>query len=282
MARTLFCVLVGQALVVSIFAGTVRAQSVEEGARLFEGTCMSCHTIGGGDRIGPDLEGVTDRNGREATIDFIVEPSGAMPNLGIRPDQAADVAAFIEAQSGEAPPGEEAPPPEEPPPAAEPPPPVEAPPEPAEPAPTPPGGGDPDAGGDLFTGVGRFENGGASCLSCHQIAGAGSLGGGTLGPDLTGAYEKYGAGFVGLLGSGTMAPVFEGKPLTAREEADLGAFLALAAFEEPPSSGLALAWFVLIGLGGAAVLFGLALIVWRDRLGSVRRALVRDSSTRKE
>jgi mono/diheme cytochrome c family protein len=36
-------------------------ERVRQGERLFQQTCSACHTIGGGIRIGPDLQGVTER-----------------------------------------------------------------------------------------------------------------------------------------------------------------------------------------------------------------------------
>ena len=46
------------------------------------------------------------------------------------------------------------------------------------------GSGNDEAGKKLFTGETSFANGGPACMSCHN-AGVGTLGGGSLGPDLT-------------------------------------------------------------------------------------------------
>ena len=51
--------------------------------------------------------------------------------------------------------------------------------------------GDVEGGWQYFTGQKRFENGGVSCNSCHSVNNVGTLGGGTLGPDLTAANIKY-------------------------------------------------------------------------------------------
>ncbi|MCZ7588478.1 MAG: c-type cytochrome [Gaiella sp.] len=118
---------------------------------------------------------------------------------------------------------------------------------------------------------------GPACLSCHSVAGVGALGGGALGPDLTGSYEKYG-GAQGLGSSleamtfPTMAPIFAGKPLTVGERADLVAFLAAAPTQERTAGAAG----KLIGLSvGLAVLIVLAaLVFWRRRLTGVRRPLV--------
>ena len=40
----------------------------------FESRCASCHTIGGGDRIGPDLQGVTGRRDAAWLARYIREP----------------------------------------------------------------------------------------------------------------------------------------------------------------------------------------------------------------
>lgn len=243
---------------------------------IFEEKCSSCHTIGGGDGIGPDLEGVTDRQDRDLLVPFIVAPDEvrpgvAMPNLGLTEEQAEAVLAFIETQSEgaaqEPPPSEEAPPPEQAPsePSAEEPEPIAA-----------PGEGDPASGEDLFRGVERFTNGGTPCLSCHTLAGLEPLAGGTLGPDLTSAYDRFGEGLLGFLAVNPMGPIYDDQPLTAGEEADLTAFLAQVTGEEEAGDQ---AWkFALIALGAAALLMVAIGFIWRDRLISVRKVLVRNSS----
>ncbi|MBP7609884.1 MAG: c-type cytochrome [Steroidobacteraceae bacterium] len=51
------CILAAQAL-----ATTASAQTpAEQGRVLFEQLCTACHSVGGGDRVGPDLAGVTQR-----------------------------------------------------------------------------------------------------------------------------------------------------------------------------------------------------------------------------
>jgi hypothetical protein len=48
-----------------------------------------------------------------------------------------------------------------------------------------------DRGQALFLGTTRFENQAPACISCHS-AGIGALNGGTLGPDLTHVFGRYG------------------------------------------------------------------------------------------
>lgn len=46
------------------------AQSLS-GKELFSGNCKACHSIGGGDLVGPDLAGITERRDRDWTKRFI-------------------------------------------------------------------------------------------------------------------------------------------------------------------------------------------------------------------
>ncbi len=89
---------------------------------------------------------------------------------------------------------------------------------------------DPARGHDLFIGADRFENGGAACVACHTAGQVGNLGGQSLGPDLTDAFDSLG-GEAGLDAwlinppSPTMQPIFADRQLSDGERADLAAFL---------------------------------------------------------
>lgn len=50
------------------------AASTDIGRKLFETTCVACHTIGGGVLIGPDLKGVAERRDPEWLRRFILDP----------------------------------------------------------------------------------------------------------------------------------------------------------------------------------------------------------------
>jgi protein SCO1 len=88
------------------------------GEALFIKGCSSCHTVGKGDRVGPDLSGVTGRRARDWLTTFISTPDKVfakkdptamamlkkyrgvrMPNLGLSEQDAGDVLAYIEAQT---------------------------------------------------------------------------------------------------------------------------------------------------------------------------------------
>lgn len=246
------------ALVVTLGAG---AQG-EDGQALFDRYCTSCHTIGGGKKVGPDLEGVADRRDAEWVTRFLLAPADvipgtAMPDLGLSDAQVAALAAYLGFEAQQPPPTTTTP---------------------TETTLTPPAAeAEPERGKDLFTGADRFAEGGPACLSCHSVAGVGPLGGGQLGPDLTDALELYGGaqGLTAVLESlpfPTMAPVYSRKRLTAEERADLVAFLAAAPAQERPAAAMGI--LVALSVGVALALVLVALVVWRRRLTGVRRPLV--------
>jgi mono/diheme cytochrome c family protein len=251
-----------------------QAQSVDEGRSIFEARCVACHTIGGGALVGPDLEGVTSRRDRDWLARWIATPDVMlaegdpiatqmlaefnnipMPNLGLTDAEVESLISFLETADPAAGPA------------------------------TPPTVLDGDAaiGKRMFEGVVRFENGGPPCLACHSVAGIGAFGG-TLGPDLTQASDKYGAGNLASLLSNppfpTMNPIFvEGERLlTEQELAHLAAFLEQASVSGRSTD--ALAQLVLLGGFGAALLLLLTRLVWRDRLTEVRRPMVVRSRAR--
>ncbi|MEA5115580.1 MAG: c-type cytochrome [Geobacteraceae bacterium] len=246
------------------------AASTDEGQTIFRAKCASCHTVGGGRLVGPDLKGVTATRDRDWLEKFIATPDKmieggdpvaksllkeyggvAMPNLGLSSSQVEAVLAFL-AQST---PGKAAAPATAP---------VVAP-------------GDSHRGARLFTGAVSFQRGGAPCSACHTVSGVAPLGGGSLGPDLTGIYARLGAaGLPSVLATlpfPTMQPIYRTRPLAPQEQGDLAAFFSATAGRTPRNSapriiGLAAAGFLL--------LFVMPGVIWRRRLGSVRRALVEE------
>lgn len=262
-------------LIGAAVSGVRAAQSdpVAEGEALFQSKCIGCHSIGQGDMVGPDLQGVTTLRDPDWLVQWIMAPEDLinqndpialeitaqypvqMPNLGLSQTDAENVLAYIAAQSGDG--GA----------AAATPVPVELPP------------GDSARGKDLFTGQVRFTGGGPACMSCHTAAGIGALGGGELGPDLTNVIGLYGdaglASFLGNPSTQTMSVVWRDQPLTPQEVSDLHAFLDQASMSERPTSNV----LQLLGLAivGAAVVFLLAQLAWRGRLGGVRRRMVQGS-----
>ena len=244
------------------------AQDASEGETLFKEKCIVCHTIGGGNLVGPDLDGVTERREVQWLAEWILTPDKLlaagdpiaaqmladfnnipMPNLGLGQAQVAALIAFLESAQGTT----------------------------VSMAQETLPGGDPVAGRALFTGARRLENGGPACMSCHSVAGLGALGGGALGPDLTLAYNKYGgdnglALYLEILPTVTMNAVWARQPLTTQEQDNLRAFLQEATALQRPAQAV----WRLAGLAtaGMAVFLILAQLSWRKRLVAVRKPLV--------
>jgi protein SCO1/2 len=95
-----------------------RPVTVPNGQRLFLSKCSTCHTIGQGDKLGPDLAGVTDRRERAWLTRYVSAPDEmlaagdpiamvlfnkykkiGMPNLGLGSSDVADLVSFLASQS---------------------------------------------------------------------------------------------------------------------------------------------------------------------------------------
>lgn len=214
-----------------LFITTVgaQAQSAADGSALFSSKCYSCHNIGGGDKQGPDLQGVTTRRTKDWLHEFILRPA-AMNSRGdaaarelfrrfspqVMPDQVLTQAeidlllTLIEelSRSGKMfiPEGARLS---------------------REIVPS-----DVNTGLALFTGRDSLSAGGTSCMSCHDISGAGVFGGGTLGPDLTAVNVRYrDPELIAILQNPnfpTMNSVFSGRPLNDEEIVQLFALFQSA------------------------------------------------------
>jgi len=90
---------------------------VPNGQRLFQSKCASCHTLGRGDGVGPDLAGITARRTRAWVTRYIAEPDALlaagdpiatelfkrykevrMPNLRLGSSDVTDLVSFLNAQ----------------------------------------------------------------------------------------------------------------------------------------------------------------------------------------
>jgi len=256
------------------------AQSPEDGQAIFQQKCAGCHTVGGGKLVGPDLKGVTAEREQDWLVRWLVAPDKmlaekdpiavkllqaynnvAMPNLGLSEADARSLIAFLaQAGSTEAKTTTE----------------QEGAKSSAASTITLPTG-DPDAGRALFAGTARFQNDAPACISCHTVTGIGSLGGGTMGPNLTQVLNRYGGetGMASVLSAPpfpTMKPIFDKHPLTPEEQANLIAFLKAEANQQPATSHGPQALIALIVF---AIMLGAAQLVWQGRLAGVRRPLVK-------
>ena len=94
---------------------TVPESAIAPGQVLFVKACAACHTIGRGQRVGPDLKDVAVRRTRDWLTDYITAPAAMrasgdatalelskqfsrirMPTLGLSDDDATDVLKYIE------------------------------------------------------------------------------------------------------------------------------------------------------------------------------------------
>jgi len=241
-------------------------QDAQEGAQLFGQYCQACHTVGAGDVVGPDLQGVTLRRDQGWLLAFITQPdqmlaSGdviandllkqyavPMPNLGITDAQALSILAYLENPDATQ----------------------------VQPAPVLTGG-QAVKGQELFTGKTPLVNGGTACIACHSTGGVGFAGGGVWGPDLTNVYGRLGD--VGLTGSLSTLPfpsmqgIFTTRPLTAQEQADLFAYFQQTNEQQVVTSALNsnLVWAA--GSVGALILFGVMMIFWPRQRESISARL---------
>ncbi len=147
-------------------------------------------------------------------------------------------------------------------------------------SPTPSEQGSALRGEALFTGAVGLRNGGPPCVTCHSVSGLPFPGGGSLGPDLSRAYRKLGSqgtdAALQTLFFNAMTPIYDPRPLTPDERADLKAYLREAGTR--PASSPATPVILAITLGGFLILIFVTQFLWRSRIGSVRRDLVRRAS----
>lgn len=228
----------------------------------FDKKCSSCHTVGGGDDIGPDLKGVTERRPQEWIIKMILssqdliksgDPTAValfnkynkkkMPDAEISQEDIQKLLDFINTGG----PGEVA---------------MES--KPASDA-TPQ---EVALGEILFLGTQPLANGGPSCLSCHSVGNVGPLGGGTLGLNLTQVYSRYKdkglSRALQKMGFPIMQEIYDSKPLTEEEAYALKAFLYEEDKKGPEVTGNEKK-FLFLGLGGTIVLLGIIDLSWRKR-----------------
>jgi mono/diheme cytochrome c family protein len=252
-------------------------------ATTFEKSCYSCHSIGGGDKMGPDLKALSARRSREWVLRFVASPSAVknsgdaaavdlfkryspnvMPDQPLAPEQINAVIDLIDEVSASGtqfiPAGAKLARAVRP--------------------------GDADRGMRLFTGETKLANGGPACISCHSIAGVGALGGGTLGPDLTTLNVRLtDPALIAAMQNPnfpTMVPVFANRALTGEEIVQLFALFqreAANASHDPArgaQSGLGeQSRFIIVGGVGMLIGLGTINLLWRRRLHGVREHLVR-------
>lgn len=258
--------------------GSLAVTQAQVPADYFRQNCTVCHTVGKGQLIGPDLEGVTKRKDRAWLIKFLQSPQATidsgdpyaaellknahgvvMPNVaGMTPDMASALLDLIEGA-----------------------------PSPAKSelagvaiSDRPLTASDIAIGEQLFRGEQRLANGGPACVSCHTLGTIGGLGGGRLGPDLTQVFDRLGGrkglgAWLSAPPTQTMQSVFRNHALQPDEILSLLAVIDDASNRGRPADTSSIAKFVLFGFGGMLVGLALLQLAWRGRFRSVRRTIVR-------
>jgi ubiquinol-cytochrome c reductase cytochrome c subunit len=213
-----------------ILAGATAAHAAFEPAAVFAAKCSSCHSVGRGIVVGPDLAGVTARHDRRWLHRFIrssqslvaagdpaaVELFGrfrkVMPD---HPFSDAEIDRLLDFIAAGGPRRREE----------------------VRHASTA-SASEVALGRALFLGERRLARGGAACVRCHVAGPARVLGGGTLAGDLTRVYTHYRDwGLTRALAEPQgrlMAALYRRRPLTRQEAFALKAFLYRADRATPP------------------------------------------------
>lgn len=241
------------------------ASAGDSGKALYEEHCAACHTIGGGDSVGPDLKGVTDRRKAGWLGRVIAEPDRLtaesdpeqlalvkkwgmeMPNLGLSLENAWEI---IEHIKGIHQPKKTA--------AA----PSKAPVQEAKPA------GSAADGRALFYGAKKLSAGGPACAACHSVSAGNMAAGGSFSVSLAKAFKKLGANGIKAVLTSLPFPVkaaaFKGRAVTEGEIYDLAAFLEETA-KTAPEPGIGPKRLFFAGIIVAACTFVLIALVWSGR-----------------
>jgi mono/diheme cytochrome c family protein len=267
------CLLIA-VLIVLVVPRNAAAQLADD---FFQKNCVTCHTIGGGRLVGPDLKEAVQQKDRTWLEHFIQDPEAVMnsgdpyalqlkkdangivmPKMpGVTPEMAKALLDMIELEaklpkSGFA--GANI----------------------SEKPFTPE---NVLTGTEIFLGKQKLSQGGPPCISCHTLGTLSSFGGGRLGPDLTLVYVRLGGrrslgAWLSAPATPTMQAVFRNHSLQADEILPLLSVFEETARTSQAANSSSLVHFFLAGLVGAVM--GLALMgwAWRGRFKTVRRALV--------
>lgn len=241
---------------------------------MFEKRCYSCHTVGQGDKKGPDLKGITQRRDNAWLLEYIPSATTMLKNgdsaavaifekyapeqmtdQALDADQINQLLDFIAGLS-------------------------------ASNMPFIPSGArlsreplaeDIPLGVKLFIGETHLENGGPACLSCHTVSGVGRLGGGTLGPDLTQASVRFSLpeliNILQYFNYPLMSQVYAGKTITDEEIVRLVALFQEVSLRQPEVDQKSLT-FLYLGIALAIGLIFLVNWLWRNRFTEVRKPLI--------
>ncbi|GAB4203078.1 MAG: hypothetical protein Fur0023_09600 [Bacteroidia bacterium] len=259
-------------IVVSMSIST--AILAQDGAAIFKQNCGMCHKLGTR-LVGPDLTGVTQRRSKEWLHKFIKSSQSLvksgdkdavaifnefgqtiMPDQNVTDAQIDDILKYIEENSANA---------------------SAQPAQTEEPKTTAPEITDKNTfnasaerGAKLFDGRVRFQNGGTTCISCHNVTSYDVTAGGSLAKDLTDVYTRIGEeGIKGVL-SGLPFPAmknaFEKHPITEEEATDIANFLRKVSMDASQTTSYNYAELLTWGgISGIIILLGIYSLIWYNR-----------------
>ncbi|MEI6385745.1 MAG: cytochrome c [Spirochaetota bacterium] len=250
-----------------LFLGSLSTWA-DQGRELFEDRCASCHSIGGGDGSGPDLQGATTRRPAEWLLRIILEPDKLsadkdpvqgklvtqfgyeMPSQDLAQAEAQAILAYLGSATG-AGAGAKA-------------------------------GSDSEAmetmaspeliaaGRAFFTGSRALSKGGAPCLSCHAFAALGSAGGHVSVADLGQSYQRMGdrgmKGALATLSFPTMKGIFADRPLSEEEISALLAIFKDSVADKDSVAGISPSLVFPLAGGGVFALLLLVLAIIKRRI----------------
>lgn len=243
-------------LIVVLSVGFAQRAYADSGSSVFTNKCAGCHTIGEGNKVGPDLKPTKDWT--DSKLESEVKRMGPMAG-GLTDDEVASLVSYLKNPVEQASTDSDTAKAES----------TES----SEPVKEPEGElpGSAENGKLLFFGSKQFENGGMSCIACHQ---SGSHQG--LGPDLKGISKKMkGRALVEACKNApfkVMNAAYADHKITETEAFDLAKYLTEADAEEAESKPMPVPLY-----GGAFTLLVLACIAvgYRNRNSNVRDKLKR-------
>ncbi|MBX9880169.1 MAG: cytochrome c [Candidatus Obscuribacterales bacterium] len=228
---------------------SVRAEEGAQQAQLFGEKCSGCHTVGKGKLVGPDLQNVVNWPTAELTaaVSRMQKMAGPLSDAETKslvsflknvkaPELVKKSEEHALAEATTAAPASA------------------------------------EVGKELFTGSKAFVNGGPSCIACHQTEGTG----GTLGPNLTNAFDKFGESALVSACEQTnfkiMKAAYKDHPVTRQEALHLTKYFGSIKGREvkntdPPINA--------IGFGGALIYLAGLTLFYRRRKGDARDKLHR-------
>jgi mono/diheme cytochrome c family protein len=216
-----------------------------DGKQLFTVNCSPCHTLGQGEMIGPDLDGIMDRRDRDWLIRFIRSSQTLIKNGDqlavevfeaynkmIMPDQSglsgAQIDAILAYIDDQYPLKEETVFANQ----------TEMRPVTSEKKSGPnntPGSEEVSIGRDLFIGKILLSSGGPACITCHNVTEGNGIAGGQFAPDLTNVYSRIDEKAIMDLSTNPVYPsmqkVYKDKPIMDTEASHLAAYLKYAGTE---------------------------------------------------